>query len=111
MERLEKYRAYIQKAIKEYASFGAPDEDIETQVVFDVNNDHYQLVNVGWRDEHRIYGNVLHIDIKGERIWIQYDGTETGIAYRLMELGVPKEDIVLAFYSPYKRQFTDFAVA
>jgi hypothetical protein len=28
----------------------------------------------------------------------------------LVQLGVPKDYIVLAFHSPYKRQFTGFAV-
>jgi hypothetical protein len=29
----------------------------------------------------------------------------------LLEAGVPKSDIVLAFHSPSKRKFTDFALA
>jgi hypothetical protein len=52
---------------------------------------------------------VLHIDIKRDKIWIQHDGTEGGLAGRLVEAGVPKEDIVLAFHAPYKRRFTEFA--
>lgn len=28
----------------------------------------------------------------------------------LVEWGVPKEDIVLAYHAPYKRQYTGFAV-
>nr|WP_228043418.1 XisI protein [Desmonostoc muscorum] len=56
------------------------------------------------------YGCVLHLDIKNEKIWIQHDGTEGGIADELTNRGVPKQDIVLAFHSPFKRQFTEFAV-
>jgi hypothetical protein len=52
----------------------------------------------------------LHLDIKDGKIWIQHDGTEIGIANQLVALGVPKSDIVLAFHSPFKRQFTEFAV-
>ncbi|MBD2413457.1 XisI protein [Nostoc calcicola FACHB-3891] len=40
---------------------------------------------------------------------MQHDGTEVGIATLLLEQGVPREDIVLAFHSPYMRQFTEFA--
>ncbi|BAZ84273.1 XisI protein-like protein [Dolichospermum compactum NIES-806] len=43
-------------------------------------------------------------------IWIQRDGTEIGIANELMAADVSKEDIVLGFHDPYKRQFTGFAV-
>ena len=38
------------------------------------------------------------------------DGTEIGVANELVEAGVPKTDIVLAFYAPYRRPYTEFAV-
>lgn len=53
---------------------------------------------------------MLHVNIKDEKIWIQHDGTERGITNDLLELGVPKHDIVLAFQSPARRKYTDFAV-
>jgi hypothetical protein len=52
----------------------------------------------------------MHIDIKNGKIWIQHHGTEVGDANELVELGVPKEDIVLAYHAPYQRQYTGFAV-
>lgn len=51
-----------------------------------------------------------NVDIKDNKIWIQRDGTEIGIANELVAAGVSKEDIVLGFHAPYKREFTDFAV-
>lgn len=45
------------------------------------------------------------------KIWIQQDFTEEGLANQLVELGVPKTDIVLGFRTPYVREFTGFAVA
>lgn len=36
---------------------------------------------------------------------------EDGIVDRLLEAGVPKEDIVLAFHHPLLRSRTEFAVA
>jgi hypothetical protein len=57
-----------------------------------------------------VYGSIVHLDIRNGKIWIQHDGTEVGIANRLVEAGVPKTDIVLGFHSPFKRQFTEFAV-
>ena len=35
--------------------------------------------------------------------------TEEGITTDLLQAGVPKEDIVLAFQAPEERQFTEFA--
>lgn len=110
MGKVEDYRGYIQSLLSEYASYKSLSDDIEAQTIFDPDRNHYQLVDVGWHDNHRVYGCVLHLDIKDGKIWIQHDGTEIGIAERLVELGVPKQDIVLAFQAPYKRQYTGFAV-
>ena len=70
----------------------------------------YQLIYVGWHNRRRIYGSVMHLDIKDSKIWIQWNGTEDDIAAELVEMGVPKQDIVLGFHTPHMRQFTDFAV-
>jgi hypothetical protein len=110
MVDLEKYRNCVEHVIKEYSQYKPAYGDIEVQVIFDREHDHYQLNNVGWNKDLRIFGCVLHIDIKDNKIWIQYDGTEDGIADDLVALGVPKEDIVLGFHAAYKRQYTGFGV-
>jgi hypothetical protein len=51
------------------------------------------------------------LDIIEGKIWVQHNGTELEISKELVGLGVAKNDIVLAFHSPYQRQFTDFAVS
>ncbi|MFN6466240.1 MAG: XisI protein [Nostoc sp. DedVER02] len=110
MEKLEQYRAYIQQLLAEYASRGSSKSEIEKQIIFDPINDRYQLVYVGWKSRRRQYGCVLHLDIKDGKIWIQNDGTEIGIANDLVKLGIPKEDIILAFHEPLVRQYTGFGV-
>ena len=54
---------------------------------------------------------IVHIDIIDGKLWIQRDGTEHGIAEDLERYGVPKDHIVLSFYSPDLRQHTEYAVA
>ncbi len=49
-------------------------------------------------------------DIRNEKIWIFYNSTEHDIAADLVDLGVPKEDIVLGFYPPFMREMSDYAV-
>jgi hypothetical protein len=109
MAGLEKYEAYIEEIIRRYGSYKPSYGDVEVQMILDRENRHYQLVNVGWNKDRRIRGCLLHIDIKDGKIWIQHDGTETGVANELTALGVPKEDIVLAFHPPYKRKYSGFA--
>jgi hypothetical protein len=53
----------------------------------------------------------LMLRIHNERVWIEHDGTEEGVANLLVKAGLPHDDIVLAFHSPRKRPLTDFAVA
>lgn len=110
MEKLD-YRKLVKSLLKEYIRYDSEDSSVETQLVFDTENDHYQMLYVGWQNEERIYGCPVHIDIKDEKIWIQRDFTEAGIAQQLIDLGVPKSDIVLGFRSPFVRQFSEFAIA
>ncbi|MHC5727620.1 MAG: element excision factor XisI family protein [Nostoc sp.] len=107
---VEQYRQIIQRLILERAKRGLSPEEMETQAILDTERDHYLLLHTGWRGNRRTHGCSLHLDIKDGKIWIQHDGTEVGIATQLLELGIPKEDIVLAFHSPYMRQFTEFAI-
>lgn len=109
MERIN-YSQLIQQILTQH-SINNPNSDGENQLIFDRERHHYQLVNIGWKEQKRIYGVIIHIDIKDNKIWIQRDGTEIGIANQLIADGVPKQDIVLGFHAPYKRNFTDFAVS
>ena len=110
MERLD-YREFVQKVINKHAREQSEEDMETTEIVFDLERDRYLLLYVGWRDEQRMHGCPIHIDIKDEKIWIQRDFTEEGLANQLVEVGVPKADIVLGFRAPYVRQFTGFAVA
>ncbi|MEM9217121.1 MAG: XisI protein [Cyanobacteria bacterium P01_F01_bin.150] len=109
MDTLTQYRQHIQELLTARAN-QMWDERIQAQTIFDTDRDHYQLVYVGWRNSKRVYGVVVHADIMEGKIWIQQDGTEAGLANELVERGVPKQDIVLAFDPPNLRQYTDFAV-
>jgi len=110
MDKLDFYRQQIQNVIHEYASYKPKYGEVEVEEIIDTVKDHYQVLSNGWNDQTRIHGCLLHIDIRNNKIWIQHDGTEEGVAGRFVAAGIPPKDIVLAFHSPYKRQFTQFAV-
>ena len=105
------YRDLVEKIINQHAGEQSEKDKETTEIVFDRDRDRYLLLNVGWHDEERMYGCPIHIDIQDGKIWIQRDFTEEGLANQLIELGVPKTDIVLGFRAPYVRQFTGFAIA
>ncbi len=111
MERLEYYRQCIRKLLTEQAILEGYTPEIECQLVFDAEHDHYQLLDVGWEGLKRVYNCFIHLDIKDGKIWIQRNMTEVDIARELVEMGVPKEDIVLGLHPPYKRPYTGYGVA
>ncbi len=108
MEKLN-YPQVVQKIIKVHLA-NLKDDETEVQLILDLERHHYLLMLVGWHNQRREYGSLIHIDIKDEKIWIQSDGTEVGVANELVEAGVPQKDIVLGFKSPFKRQFAEYAV-
>jgi len=110
MDTLDTYRQTIERILTEYAQIPYAYGDIQSQTVFDHAGGHYLLVNVGW-DQRRIHGCLVHVDIIGDKFWIQRDGTEDGIATELEAAGIPKDRIVLAFRSPEIRKHTGYAVA
>jgi hypothetical protein len=110
MDKLDLYRQQIQTILEQHRQIDPKFEGVETYTVFDTKNDHYQVMSVGWQDGDRIYGCLIHVDIKDGKIWIQYDGTEYSVANELMDLGVPSQSIVVAYHAPYARQYTEFAI-
>ena len=85
--------------------------EIEVATIFDDERGHYQLLLFGWNQDERVHVVILHLRLHDGKIWIEQDGTADGVAADLLAAGIPREEIVLAFHSPWKRQFTEFAVA
>ncbi|MBD2578650.1 XisI protein [Oscillatoria sp. FACHB-1406] len=108
MDRLN-YSELVQTIIKGHVGKNL-NSKTEVHLIFDTERDRYQLLHLGWDDLIRVFGCIIYVEIKEGKIWIERDGTETGVANELVEAGVPKQDIVLAFHAPYKRKFTEFAV-
>jgi hypothetical protein len=111
MDDLTRYRQIIRALIQDCAQYRPSRGDVQIEVIFDEGNDHYELMYAGWNGPYRIHGSVLHLDIRGDKVWIQHDGTEEGIAERLVSGGIPRDRIVLAFKSPDIRPHTGYATA
>lgn len=113
IKKVHRYRQFIRHILEQHAPYHNPrqPDEFDTQLLLDDEKGHYYLMHVGWDSLNRIHACLIHIDLKGEKIWVQRDGTEYGVANELVDMGVPREDIVLGFQAPYKRPYTDFAVA
>lgn len=111
MDTIDSYRRTIREKLTYYEKIPYAYGDIKCKAVFDSEKDCYVLLTFGWDDDQRIYGCLIHIEIIDRKVWIQRDGTEYGIANELMEAGIPKDRIVLAFHPPEIRPYTGFAAA
>jgi len=113
MDKLTEYRRLIKELLTHYAELinRRPKPGKETEVVFDEERDHYMLITVGWLEQHRVRGTIVYVRLKNEKFWIEEDWLEHGITTDLLQAGVPKEDIVLAFQPPEMRPLTEFAAA
>lgn len=110
MDRLERYREVLRRVVPGYAAGRYVNGDIQSEVVIDPVRDHYEVVSHGWQGDKRVYHPVVHADLIDGKIWIQYDGTNRPLAEELEAEGVPREDIILAFYHRELRARTGYGV-
>ena len=100
----------IENVLRECARFYAS-QKARTLTVFDRQNGQFLLIDEGWDGFKHIHRVWVHVELRDGKFWIQKDGMEDGIAVDLMNAGIPKERIVLAFQHPGRRQYGEFAVS
>ncbi|AFY50553.1 XisI protein [Nostoc sp. PCC 7524] len=113
MDKITHYQNLIKQILTEYDKISSqvPDPDIDEVLMFDDQRSQYLWFNIGWKNDKRVEAISVYVRIKNQKIYIEEDWTEEGIATDLLREGVPKEDIVLAFHDPETRKLTEFAVA
>ena len=111
MDKLKEFYNVIYPILKEYADLPYYDRNLQHKLIISDDQKDYLLMTIGWKDDVKIHGCVVHLEIINDKIWIHRDGLEDGIANDLVNAGIPKNEIVLAFHPPDIRPFTDFAVS
>lgn len=112
MDRISRYRQVIESVLKEYARlFNHQPEGVDVVAVCDEATDTYAIVNVGWDGNERLNMTSVMMRIVNGKIWVEEDRTMYGFVDELLEAGISRDDIVLAFQPPQMRQHTQFAVA
>ncbi|MDY6938700.1 MAG: XisI protein [Cyanobacteriota bacterium] len=110
IDKSKRYQQFVQQLLISYAESKPAYGEIEVETIFDTQRDRYQIVHLGWHHQRWVHDCIIHLDIRNEKIWIFYNSTEHDIAGDLVNLGVPKHDIVLGFYPPFMREMSDYAV-
>lgn len=109
MEPLTNYRPIIKNVLQEYARWTRSAE-ITSELIEDVGGNHFEVIRFGRERNTYVHGTILHVDLIGDKVWIQYDGTNRPLAEELVEAGIPKDRIVLGYKSPQLRPHTGYAV-
>lgn len=111
MDSITFYQDTVEKILNDYAAIPYSYGDIQQYVIVNCDRTHFLLFNEGWHDKRRVHGVVTHVEIRGDKIWIHFDGIEDGITDELVDAGIPKDKIVLAFHPPDIREHTGYAIA
>jgi hypothetical protein len=111
MDRLDTYRQVIRNVLHPYTQIVYANVTAKNRQIFDPETDRYIILSEGWDRQQHLHSCLIHVEIIDEKVWIQLDNTEDGVAEELIQAGIPKQDIVLGFHEPEVRQYTGFAVA
>ena len=100
MDRVNEYRKIIQDFLADFITQNDPN----AQLVFDQERDRYLIMHNEWRNNYRIYGCAMQLDIINGQIWIQQNNTEIYVDRELIQQGVIPKDIIFGFRSPSIRK-------
>jgi hypothetical protein len=111
MDQLDTYRCLIKKALTERANLmrSQPLPGEEVICLLDDTTNNYLLLRMGWVNSERLYSVTLHLRLVNGHVHIEQDWTDDFLI-ELVEVGVSRKDIVLAFDPPEVRHQTEFAV-
>jgi hypothetical protein len=99
MDKVDRYRKIICQFLQDFAK-----DDAEAQLIFDRERDRYLVMHVGWRNDYRIYGCAMQLDLIDNQVWIQNNSTEIYVDRELVKRGIDPKDIILGFRSPSVRE-------
>lgn len=108
---LSNLRRVVEQLMEEWERFPGPLSHFTIVGVRDADRDRYTLLQLSRPHGLQVAHTLAHLEIKGGKIHIEADATEEGIGNELVAAGIPKSQIVLAFYPPEIREMGDFAVS
>jgi len=100
MDKVIRYRQVVQQILEDYAQRMSRGNRVQILPVCDPVHDQYLLISLGWQNKRREHAIVFHAQLRQGQFFVEDDRTEEGIGNKLLEAGVPQEDIRLAWADP-----------
>lgn len=105
------YSAILKNWLNTYANYVNGSKSTDYEVVEDDVHFRYQVVRTGWNDDIFEFNVVFHFQIKPTgKVWLLVNNTDVLVADELVEMGIPKSDIVIGFLPESVRPYSGFAV-
>jgi len=112
MDRVENYRRILQQVVKRHAQFQPANGNIKTHAVCDRETDEYMVIDSGWNEKNiRIYDVVLHFRLSDGTVQVERDNTDAEVVRELIEDGIAKDDITLAYNAVPFQKLDDLIAA
>ena len=101
----QNYHQILESIVKRHAQFQPANGEIETHAVCERAGDEYMVIDSGWNEKgRRIYDVVLHFRLQNGIVHVERDNTDAEVVRELLESGIAKDDIILAYNAlPYQR--------
>jgi XisI protein len=109
MDRLDQYRGIIISTLRNIAEELESTDGVETIVLIDRDQEHYQILRIGWEADERIFDTLIHIRLRNTTVWVELNTLPIRIGEQLVAAGIPRDRIVLGFQPPALRHLTRFA--
>ena len=98
LNRIENYRRILEKVVKRHAQFQPANGNIQTHAVFDRETDEFMVIDSGWNEKgRRIYDVVLHFRLQEGIVHVERDNTDAEVVRELLDSGIAKDDLILAY--------------
>jgi XisI protein len=112
MDKVKHYQQILHETVTRHASFQPANGNIKTYAVVDEASNNYMVIDAGWSDKgRRIYDVTLHFRLESETLFVERDTTDAEVVRELLERGIDKNDIVLAFNEAPFQKLSDSIAA
>ncbi len=106
------YATILKKWLNDFSTYANGGRATDYEVVEDDTHFRYQVVRTSWNDDIFEFNVVFYFQIKPTgKVWLLVNNTDILVADDLVELGIPKSDIVIGFLPESVRPYSGFAVA
>lgn len=104
-------RSAMRRLLTWLAGGGPATKGVRDAAVIDDESGNYLLLTFGrGPDDMRVHQCLMHVEFRDDKVWVHANDTNVDPVESLLDAGIPKDRIVLAFMPRERRELSGFAV-